>query len=101
MFLVASVLMCLIAVPMALRKVRRNPWYGFRTPATLRKPELWYAVNATAGRGMFLTGLISLAGTLILGAMIADVDLYALLMAALLVGGMMLTLVYTWRKHLA
>src|SRR5207249_11776864 len=37
------VFLAVIAAPLALRLVAPNRLYGFRTPATLSNPELWYS----------------------------------------------------------
>jgi SdpI/YfhL protein family len=33
-------------------KIPPNHWYGFRVPATLNDPGLWYKVNAYAASGL-------------------------------------------------
>jgi uncharacterized membrane protein len=40
----------LVTLPLALGKVPPNPTNGFRVPETLSNPEVWYKVNAYAGR---------------------------------------------------
>ncbi|MFV0446698.1 MAG: SdpI family protein [Planctomycetaceae bacterium] len=35
--------------PLYRNWVPPNPWYGFRTPATLRDERIWYPVNREAG----------------------------------------------------
>ena len=52
-------LLAIIAVPLALRLIGPNAWYGFRTPATLADPALWYSVNAFAGRTMLAAAAVS------------------------------------------
>lgn len=48
--LACSALFAALALPLALRKVPRNPIYGYRTRATLGDDALWYEVNACFGR---------------------------------------------------
>jgi uncharacterized membrane protein len=55
------VLLFVVALPLALRLVRPNAWYGFRTPETLANPELWYSVNAFSGRCLLISTLASAA----------------------------------------
>lgn len=43
-------LLLVLSMPLMLRWVPRNPLYGFRVPATLRDDDVWYEVNASAGR---------------------------------------------------
>ena len=46
-----DLVLALVALPLALRKVQRNRAYGFRTPTTLSNDFLWYEANAHFGRG--------------------------------------------------
>src|SRR5512133_963465 len=55
--LIAGVLMFLFSVPLALRKVPMNKYYGFRTAISTKSDQNWYAVNAHAGRMMMLWSL--------------------------------------------
>ncbi|HEX6990894.1 MAG TPA: SdpI family protein [Gemmatimonadales bacterium] len=59
-FCLVGLLLILLGLPLALRKVGPNAWYGFRVPATLRNREIWYAVNARAGRDLIATGVLLL-----------------------------------------
>lgn len=64
--LACDALFALIALPLALGKVRRNPVYGYRTPATLSSDEVWYAANAHFGRGFLVAALVTAAAALVL-----------------------------------
>lgn len=55
----AGVLSILIALPLINRRIKPNPWYGFRVRATLENPELWYDVNAHMGRRLLISGFIT------------------------------------------
>ena len=46
-----------LSVPLILQKIPPNGLYGFRIPATLENPQLWYKVNAFAGRRLLVVGL--------------------------------------------
>jgi hypothetical protein len=56
-----AVLMILIAVPLALRKIPPNVVYGYRTRATLANDEIWYAANAHFGRGLIVASVCGAA----------------------------------------
>lgn len=56
--LAVGTLIALVAVPLALRKVRRNVVYGYRTPATLANDDLWFEANACFGRWLFVGSLL-------------------------------------------
>ncbi len=55
-----------IAVPLIERRIKPNPWYGFRVRATLENPGLWYDVNAYAGRRLLISGFITAFAALLL-----------------------------------
>jgi len=84
-----------LSVPLILSKVRPNIWYGFRTRLTLDNPDVWYPVNAWAGRRMLLTGLAAivagLAGLLVPGKVLR---LYASGLAVLLIVSVSLILAF-------
>jgi uncharacterized membrane protein len=56
----ASVLIALLGLPMWLRMVPPNGWYGFRTPTTLSNRRVWYASNEASGRYLVTAGCVSL-----------------------------------------
>jgi hypothetical protein len=52
-------LLLLLSIPLALRRVPPNHFYGFRVPAVYRDRSVWYDVNAAAGwQFMTLGGLM-------------------------------------------
>jgi uncharacterized membrane protein len=50
-----------LAVPMARRQIKPNPWYGFRTPRTLANPAVWYDANEYSGRMLMRAGFTTAA----------------------------------------
>ncbi len=54
-----SALIAAFGVPLWLGKVSPNRFYGFRTPLTVNQPEMWYPINAIAGRDLVISGLLS------------------------------------------
>jgi hypothetical protein len=60
-FLGCDLLLAMIAIPLMLRKVRRNVVYGFRTRLTLSDDAVWYEANAHFGWRLFLASLASAA----------------------------------------
>ena len=78
----SSLLLAVIAAPMIAGLVPPNPWYGFRTRATLENPEIWYKVNRHSGQRLLAAGLLSFFAALALYPLCApSEDLYALLFA--------------------
>jgi uncharacterized membrane protein len=58
--------MIALAIPLILRKVRPNPWYGFRTRKTLSHGKIWYAANRYAGKALLLAGGVIVVAALAL-----------------------------------
>ena len=52
-----SLVLILIAIPLALRKVRPNVVYGYRTRATLSDEDVWYDANAYFGSRLIVACL--------------------------------------------
>jgi len=73
-----SLLLVLIAVPLALRLVPRNVIYGFRTRTTRASEEIWFSANAYFGRRLIvlsLCGILFNLGTYLLRPFSAEVFL--------------------------
>ena len=87
LLLLSAILLILFAVPLWMRMVPPNRFYGIRTRATLGDEQRWYTVNASAGLDLFISGLLLLAGILIIEHVGAawSPDLRNLAAAALLV----------------
>ena len=61
-----SVLVILLAIPLARRRIPPNRWYGFRVPATFADREVWFATNAQAGRDLIALGVLLIVAALAL-----------------------------------
>jgi len=66
LLLLSAVLLILFAVPLWMRMVPPNRFYGIRTRATLGDEQRWYAINASAGFDLLLSGIVLLAGILVI-----------------------------------
>jgi uncharacterized membrane protein len=87
-----------LSIPLILRKVKPNYWYGFRVKATLEDPVIWYEVNAYAGRRLMVVGLLTVvAATGLYFTPNLSLDSYALGCMAVSVGGLTLTLIQSAR----
>ncbi|MBI1397504.1 MAG: hypothetical protein GC151_16145 [Betaproteobacteria bacterium] len=53
-----SLILSAIAIPLALQLVPRNAVYGFRTRATVRGDEIWFAANAYFGKALIVASAI-------------------------------------------
>ncbi|OHD57018.1 MAG: hypothetical protein A2Y33_08815 [Spirochaetes bacterium GWF1_51_8] len=54
----SAMLFFILGIPMAIRKVKPNQIYGARTKYTLMDEEIWYDVNAVAGKLLMVTGVV-------------------------------------------
>jgi uncharacterized membrane protein len=52
----SGVAIAVAGLPLMLRRVPPNRWYGIRLPATLADERLWYAVNERSGRDLLVVG---------------------------------------------
>jgi len=68
-----------LSVPLILKKIPPNGLYGFRIPATINNPGLWYKVNTYTGWRLLIVGLATSVGSIILFFTVnSSVDAYAL-----------------------
>jgi hypothetical protein len=91
--LIANLVFVLLSIPLLLRKVRRNPIYGFRTRATLSDEFVWYEANAHFGLRFIVMSVISALATWLVYATAAvspgaflNLTLIAMLAPAVLAG---------------
>jgi hypothetical protein len=66
LFVIVGLFMAAFAVPLIKRLVKPNWFYGFRVPATVHNPDLWYPANEYAGRWLFALGI----GTIVLATLV-------------------------------
>jgi uncharacterized membrane protein len=66
LLLLSAVLLILFAIPLWMRMVPPNRFYGIRTRVTLGDEQRWYAVNASAGFDLLVSGIVLLAGILVI-----------------------------------
>ena len=64
-FVALGLLQVGIAVPLALRRVKRNYVYGVRLPKTLRDDAIWYDANEYGGWQLLWSGTASVVLTVI------------------------------------
>lgn len=62
-----------IAIPLILKKVPKNGFYGFRTPKTMAgSDEQWYRINREGGIAIFIAGSISLLASIFVPVFVRD-----------------------------
>ena len=98
-FAAVSLLFIGLGVPLALRRVRPNRWYGLRTPATLADEWVWYEANAISGRNVIALGFLLLLLVLVLPYWLHTSDRsYAPVYTAILLIGAVGIAARGWRK---
>ena len=97
-FGVVAVVLAGLGVPLILRKVPPNAWYGVRLPSTFADPRVWYAVNARSGRDFIVLGLAVLVLDLALPAAGFTEVTHAATCTALLVAGTLASSIAAWRQ---
>jgi len=50
-----------LSIPLILRWIPPNRFFGLRIPATIRNESVWYDANALCGRHLLLLGLTMVA----------------------------------------
>jgi hypothetical protein len=66
MQVVPGLLLVGLSVPLILRKVPPNRWYGFRVRWTLDNPPTWYEANAYFGKCLLAAGIAIVVGSVAL-----------------------------------
>ncbi len=58
LFVCSGLLLVGLSIPLLLRRVKPNWWYGFRTPKTLSDERIWYESNAYAAKWLLISGTL-------------------------------------------
>jgi len=100
-YLGAPILVIVVSVPLILKMVPRNRFYGFRTPRTRSADAIWYPANRVAGILMAVAGLLWLAAVLVVPSLTdspREIALYPVFVrvSALLVG-LVISVLYSVR----
>ncbi|HBB87852.1 MAG TPA: hypothetical protein DC047_09575 [Blastocatellia bacterium] len=74
LFAVVGLVLIGISIPLILRKVPPNSFYGCRTRKTLSDPNIWYEANHVSGIDFCLAGLIVFVSSLAMLALGQNVD---------------------------
>ena len=99
-FVATGLLLIGLAIPMMLRRVKPNRWYGFRTHKTLSDDEIWYASNAYGGKLLLIFGIVHTVTSLVLyfvPALQANLDAYASAILAIFLTGFTVVIVQSFR----
>lgn len=82
MFVIFSLFLAAIAIPLIFHLIPPNGLYGFRVRKTMENPEIWYAVNEYFGKRLFAASLVmalAAAGFAFIPGISIDLYSYAVL----------------------
>lgn len=63
-FVGSSLLIIGLAIPLCLRRIGPNEYYGFRTRHSMSDEEIWYETNAVCGQWLVAMGGLTLLATI-------------------------------------
>jgi hypothetical protein len=59
LFVGLPAVMFVLGIPLAMKLVPPNQFYGFRTSVTFSSPEAWYQINFAAGLALITSGIVA------------------------------------------
>ncbi|MFZ1290894.1 MAG: SdpI family protein [Melioribacteraceae bacterium] len=88
----AGLLISLLSIPLILKKIKINNWYGIRLPQTMQNENVWYEVNSRVGKYIFLFGIFICCLTVLFyfHPFIDEVYTIFVLLTALMLGSVLL-----------
>jgi uncharacterized membrane protein len=90
LYIITGIAMIAVSIPLLMRSVKPNHWYGFRTSKTLSSEPVWYKANAFAGALMLSFGIIYSIASIKFYFLLGENPLaYALTCLAMLLAGLL------------
>ena len=100
LLILAPALLMLIAIPLILKKIPKNGFYGFRTPKTMTgSDEQWYTVNREGGIAIFIAGSVSLLASFFVPLFAHDPSQVTRICSQILVASMLIACGIETVKH--
>ncbi len=100
LFIISVVLGALfvgMAIPLVLRRVPPNRWYGLRVPATLADEHVWYEANVVAGRDFIKAGVVTILAGLLFMFLPLPIWVSVLLWAGIVEIAVLAAVFHSWR----
>jgi len=93
-----GVLLSVISIPLIQRRIKPNPFYGFRVPKAYKNEAIWYEINAYSGKRLFLAGIVVVVAA-VLFALVPNltVDVYSTLISIILAIAITIALLQSFR----
>lgn len=98
LFTVVGVILIVLAIPLMLRRVGPNGWYGLRVRATFADESVWYDANAMCGRDMLIVGTVQLALALFTPLAAVSELAYVAINGFVTLAGAIVIAVVGWRR---
>jgi hypothetical protein len=97
-FVLVGVLNIVLGVPMLLRRVPPNPFYGLRVSATFKDEQVWYDANAASGRDLIVLGVCMILLAIVPPALGWRGDTHFMTWGFSLAAGALLMAIIGWRR---
>ena len=98
LFTFVGVVLIALAIPLMLRRVKPNGWYGLRVKATFADESVWYDANALSGRDMLIVGTVQLALALFTPLTAVSELVYVAVNGFVTLAGAIVIAVVGWRR---
>jgi hypothetical protein len=102
-FVLTSLLIIGLAIPLIRGQIKPNHWYGFRITLTLNHPHIWYPANCYTGWLLLIYGLVLLVVFLVLPIRLSGLpeeeamSIYGLAVAAVMLAGLLPVVILSLR----
>jgi uncharacterized membrane protein len=53
-----GLLLTVLSIPMVMRRIKPNLYYGFRVPKAYKSDAVWYEINAYSGKRLCIVGIL-------------------------------------------
>lgn len=97
-FAASGLLVVVFGVPLMLRRVAPNGFYGLRVPATFKDEQVWYDANAASGRDLVVFGIAIMIAALVPPALGWRGELYQLAWGMTVALGMIVLTMVGWAR---
>jgi len=93
-FLATGSVLIALSIPLILKRIPPNQWYGFRVPATWDDPKIWHLVNVYAAWRTLWLGVVQILVSIALYvAPGMAVSVYGFIVVAVVAFGLIIILV--------
>jgi uncharacterized membrane protein len=94
-----GLLLIIIAIPLYLRMIKPNSFYGLRVPATFKDEEVWYEANAYSGRDIIIMGIVQMLFAVLL-YLVPSISktIYTLINTSVVLIGTVVITALGWRR---